>query len=197
MLLTCYHVAPYCVNRNNENMAGGKYPVTRDRKGKILKQPWNLIRLLLRIKIDFKTGCWNWTGCICHGYGMINDGTNRTAHRIMWILFYGSPPDGVSVCHSCNNKKCLNPNHLYLGTTQQNMRDASRDGLLKRSQKLSDEQIVLIRNSPKTCKVLAKEFNVSPQYVNLIKLGKRCTHNAYAIKKSPAPDPRRAPIYSE
>lgn len=73
--------------------------------------------------------CWFWTLSVgSHGYGQINFGENRIvcAHRVAYILEHGSIPDGLHICHTCDNKRCCNPDHLFAGTRFDNMSDMSR-----------------------------------------------------------------------
>lgn len=76
-------------------------------------------------------GCWVWTGSRSYkGYGVFNArvGT-RNAHRIAWQLTHGpiASPD-IFVCHACDNRPCVKPTHLWLGSCADNMRDASNKG---------------------------------------------------------------------
>lgn len=82
-----------------------------------------------------RSGCWEWTGTTRCGYGRIVvgsrvDGTrhNESAHRLSYILSFGEIPDGMEVCHKCDNPACINPAHLFLGTKQDNVNDRQKKG---------------------------------------------------------------------
>lgn len=110
-------------------------------------------RLLARIK-KTDAGCWEWTGAKCYaGYGkMYANRKARDTHRIAYEVFCGPIPDGMYVCHRCDNPPCVNPEHLFLGTpkaNQQDMRDKGRavhlKGEAKSSAGLTDADVLRLR----------------------------------------------------
>jgi|688.fasta_scaffold403994_3 hypothetical protein len=107
------------------------------------------IRLLkdkLQKNIKIVNDCHEWQGTIANdGYGVLydfRDKQNRRAHRLVYELFIGQITNNLFVCHSCNNKKCVNPNHLYLGDNKQNQIDAVRDGLFDKLQEKRNNRII-------------------------------------------------------
>jgi hypothetical protein len=88
-----------------------------------------LDRLTRRIFVD-ENNCWNFTGYRNpYGYGNIRiDGKTKLAHRAMWEEVFGEIPAGMYACHKCDNPACINPDHLFLGTNLDNVRDMKNKG---------------------------------------------------------------------
>lgn len=121
--------------------------------------------------------CWFWDGCIDEiGYGRLGkyDGENK-AHRISWKLFKGEIPKGMKVLHSCDIRCCVNPDHLFLGTQKDNVRDMMskkrdrfckpRKGELNSLSKLTDKKVLAMRCMYElediSFKSLAERFGIS------------------------------------
>ena len=87
-------------------------------------------RFLARVAKPEGEGCWEWKGGKDQaGYGhMVVDGKNVVAHRVAYTLFRGEIPGRLYVCHSCDNPTCVNPGHLWLGTSSDNQKDSIAKG---------------------------------------------------------------------
>lgn len=81
-------------------------------------------------QVEKTAGCWNWTGALnTHGYGHIRVHSKwAPTHRFSWELSNGLIPDGLSVLHHCDNRRCVRPDHLFLGTALDNVRDMHAKG---------------------------------------------------------------------
>jgi hypothetical protein len=140
-------------------------------------------RLALRVEKGDPTACWNWTGSQTRGYGVMNIGSSRTqlAHRVAWIVANGSIPDGLLVCHRCDNPACCNPAHLFLGTDRDNHNDKIAKGRArapapKRGEsncraKLTAKEVLSILADRRSNVALAREHAVSPSLISLIRRG--------------------------
>ena len=126
-------------------------------------------------------GCREWTGSFHHtGYGQIRfQRTTISAHILAAIAFYGPVPTGREVCHTCDNKRCVNPKHLYFGTDADNVRDRIERGpYLDRHypRKLTAADVLVIRNWKGTQQSAADHFKVSQANISNIQRRKIWTH---------------------
>lgn len=81
-----------------------------------------LERFTSKYSLNAETGCWDWLGAVSHNYGKMHHlGQTVSAHRFSYLMFVGEIPDGMVVDHICNNKLCVNPDHLRVLTNQQNL----------------------------------------------------------------------------
>lgn len=147
-------------------------------------------RFLRSISPEPNTGCWLWCGFVPDGgYGRFRMCSNpkkasTPAHRAAWLLFVGRIPRGTLVCHKCDVRACANPDHLFLGSYADNMRDASRKGRmdwkiakrpgLRRGEahpaaKLRASDVIFIRGSEETGVRLAEQFGVAPLTISRIR----------------------------
>lgn len=142
------------------------------------------------------TGCWWWTGTASIAdpvaplaYGRINIGGAKVkmlrATRVSFEMHVGPIPDGMFVCHKCDNPPCVNPDHLFLGTQLENMADCKAKGRHSFGvtygegnchSKLTDTQVRAIRASTGTFKEIAKRFGVSKSNVEFILKRKTWKH---------------------
>ena len=140
-------------------------------------------RLLAKISVN-SDGCWVWTAVKDRkGYGKIRDnGKMRQAHRVSYELHRGAIPKGVFVCHHCDNRACINPDHLFLGSHTENMEDMKAKGrqqigVRNCRAKLTEADILAIRaarGAPQT--ELARAYGVSQSHISDIQTGKKWAH---------------------
>jgi len=132
------------------------------------------------------SGCWWWTGAKSRGYGKLGRLENGRlvsliAHRVSWAIHNGEIPDGMCVCHACDNPSCVNPAHLWLGTNADNTADKVSKGRQSRGEahgrsartavprrgnyvtKLTEEQVLAIRSEARrgNNRQLAARYGVS------------------------------------
>ena len=91
----------------------------------------------------------------------------RLAHRILWSWYNGPIPDGLYICHRCDNPACVNPEHLFIATKGENNKDMARKGRANRPRSpLKLQDVIAIRAATgKTQRALAKEFGVSQCHI--------------------------------
>ena len=130
-------------------------------------------------KVNKGSKCWNWTASYCGGgYGKIVIGGRKgklySSHRLSWEIEYGCIPKGMHICHHCDNKLCVRPSHLFIGTRKDNMQDAVKKERITKGEKqgnskLIEEQIKSIRTDLRTEMVVASEYNVNRATIGKIK----------------------------
>lgn len=134
------------------------------------------------------SGCWNWTGGTNGvGYGKLQTGGVKwLTHRLSYSLHIGPIPVGMCVCHRCDNPGCVRPDHLFLGTHQDNMLDKERKGRANHVRgsalgkgKLSEDTLKsvwkrILQGDP--VRSIAEELSVSRETIYLIRRGATWTH---------------------
>lgn len=134
-------------------------------------------------KVNKTEGCWEWTGSKNKkGYGSFGvDGKTQKAHRVSWMLTFGELPED-DVLHTCDNPSCVRPDHLFVGTNQDNMRDMAdkgrafmKKGELHLNAKLTDAQVEALRQEGKTGTYMSMgaKLGVSDTHVRLLLNNKR------------------------
>jgi hypothetical protein len=130
-----------------------------------------------------ESGCWEWTGGLTdNGYGYVGRKIERLAHRLAWLLTNGPIVDGLFVLHRCDNRRCCNPDHLFLGTASDNMRDMHTKGranpprgIRNAASKMNDEKAREIHaraSAGENISGLAREFGISRTAIYFILGGK-------------------------
>ena len=148
-------------------------------------------RLVERFNSKYRkdeSGCWIWTASTAgKGYGQIKLPGQRKqiyAHRLSYLIHKGEEPGNKHVCHTCDNPRCVNPDHLFIGTSQDNHDDMKAKGRHTYGEKsatvkLTEEQVKQIVNmlSAKVPQIrIAKAFNVHQSTISKINLGNRWQH---------------------
>ena len=125
------------------------------------------------------SGCWLWVGYYYgNGYGGFNTGKgcHTHAHRYSWRLHKGEIPDGMIVCHHCDNRSCVNPDHLFVGTYSDNANDMFAKGRNNTPRgerhakaKLTEQDVYNIRADTRTLVEIGKQYGFDKSYVWKIK----------------------------
>jgi hypothetical protein len=159
---------------------GTRYKYIKNKKSeKIINTDEN--RFYCNVSLPDENGCMNWIGVINKsGYGqhnLLNKKIMR-AHRFSYQYFYGNLKDTELVCHKCDNRKCVSPHHLFIGTAQDNMNDMKNKGRNvcflgseNPNSKLKRKDVLVIREMRRngnTYKQIADYFNVHIQNIAAI-----------------------------
>lgn len=177
IFLTLREEAKYCT-RTCSNRLAAKMPRTRISPE---RRFWRNVRK--------SRGCWEYGGSGRVDYRTIHLDTRDPssgvgAHRFSWELHFGPIPEGIYVCHKCDNPKCVRPNHLFLGTNEENQRDSYSKGRSRlqrggirhpvgeahHAHKLTAEQVKEIRRAyaGKNGQLLAEQYGVRRVTINRI-----------------------------
>lgn len=151
-----------------------------------LRQPTQSLtreqRFIMRVAVH-ENGCWNWTGGISQptNYGIFSwdAGYQMSAHRASWMLHHGMIPAGLKVLHKCDNRHCVSPTHLRLGTQQENIDEMHAKGRARKAvgeraskAKLTAQQVIEIRRLHAEeglgCTRLGRRFGVTEQNIMAI-----------------------------
>ena len=139
-------------------------------------------------KVDYSGSCWLWLAGHVQGYGQFwVDGQNVRAHRVSYELTYGEIPSGLLVRHSCDNRPCVNPAHLSIGTYADNARDAVERNRLAvgeahYSAKLTTADVLAIRARYRRGhrndgqRAIAREYGMSHQAIGELLSGESWRH---------------------
>ena len=173
--------------------ADSKRPAPDNWGDEIVQSSWKreaaLKTLVKNLRISDK-GCWEWQGSKTLGYGSVRipeiyGQFKIMVHRLAWVAFKGVPiVDGLFVCHKCDNPKCFNPDHLFVGTQQQNLQDCSAKertmtGDRNGNSKYTKEQInnaQQLLKSGLSGKEVASQTGISRTHVSRIKRGYTWKH---------------------
>lgn len=165
--------------RKVQRLAERRRPKRAEMRGQITDQ--FIQRFMSKVRV-VDSGCHEWQAYIArNGYGQIGlDNKLIYTHRAAWMIAHGDPGDR-QVCHHCDNRRCVNPEHLFLGTRNDNMADMCAKGRQARGSrngqaKLSETDIRAIRASTAGTCHLARVYGVAPSTISLARHGINWSH---------------------
>lgn len=141
------------------------------------------------IKVQKGPDCWELKTRPCSkGYSRVrlSGFQSNLAHRVSWELHNGKIPNGLFICHKCDNRKCIRPDHLFMGTQLDNMKDMAAKGrkrpaigIRNRHAKLTDKKVIQIRTLYECgipTRKLATKFRVTKRTIRSVVLRENWTH---------------------
>lgn len=144
-----------------------------------------ILKLKSSVLIDDKTGCWNWQKATKNGYAVTSkQNVQKLAHREMLKYSTGLNPDkNILACHKCDNPKCINPDHLFWGTSRENRQDMFNKNrqpdfkkirrAMSKLSKYDVNEIRFLRKNGDSLNSIASKFGISFQQVSKICLNQR------------------------
>lgn len=156
------------------------------RKGQVKIQTIEEIKKRFNEKVKISdTGCHEWIGTIqSNGYGRFSFlGKSIYAHRFSALLKFGILINNKDICHICDNRRCVNPEHLFIGTRKENMEDCKKKGRQAKGEKLSKKltdkkvkEIKILISEKQNILEISKKYGVSKTAISQIKLNKSWRH---------------------
>ncbi len=140
-------------------------------------------RFWSKTKRNESNGCLEWCAFTTEYGRFFYNGRSWLAHRVAWVITKGPIPEGMVVCHKCDNPKCVDVEHLFIGTPQDNVNDREMKGRnvvpkgeLCGTSKLTEHQVIEIRNSDLNLIQAAKQYGVTPQAIWMVRKRKNWAH---------------------
>ena len=120
------------------------------------------------------SGCWEYRGTIeKRGYGVLEvDRRQWRAHRYMYVQTHGPVSDDLYICHKCDNRLCVNPDHLWLGSLRDNAIDMARKRRAG-GQKIGPDTAAIIKADTRSYSLISEQFGISLAQISRIKSGTR------------------------
>lgn len=159
---------------------------SKRRVGLIAKSPPKTTYDKFFARVEKSSDCWIWKGQKREGYGRLKiDGHFVGAHRISYEIHFGEFSKNLCVLHRCDNPSCVNPDHLFLGSHEDNMKDMAKKGRGKSGRysgqkhavcKLTESDVLSIRCDQRTQDVIAADYGVSRNSIYKVKARRTWTN---------------------